>query len=91
MVKLKTKTWHLSEQEKDYIYAMDESGNPYQPSWYTLNLKISYQLLDNFELYLGVENITDQRYRPYSSGISAAGRNFIGSPAGKYLVWFALK
>ncbi len=68
-----------SEQEKDYIYAMDESGNPYQPSWYTLNLKISYQLLDNFELYLGVENITDQRYRPYSSGISAAGRNFIGS------------
>lgn len=68
-----------SEQEKDYIYAMDESGNPYQPSWFTLNLKISYQLLDNFELYLGVENITDQRYRPYSSGISAAGRNFIGS------------
>jgi hemoglobin/transferrin/lactoferrin receptor protein len=24
----------------------------------------------------GVENITDQSYRPYSSGIAAAGRNF---------------
>jgi len=68
-----------SEQEKDYIYAKDANGNPYQPFWYTLNLKLSYQLFENFELYLGVENITDQRYRPYSSGISAAGRNFIGS------------
>jgi len=68
-----------SEISKDYLYAKDENGNVYCPSWYTLNLKVSYQLLDNFELYLGVENITDQRYRPYSSGISAAGRNFIGS------------
>ena len=68
-----------SEIEKDYIYAKDENGNVYCPSWYTLNVKVSYQLLDNFEMYLGVENITDQRYRPYSSGISAAGRNFIGS------------
>lgn len=68
-----------SELGKDYIYAKDENGNLYQPSWYTLNLKVSYQLLDNFEVYLGIENITDQRYRSYSSGISAAGRNFIGS------------
>jgi hemoglobin/transferrin/lactoferrin receptor protein len=68
-----------SEQDKTYIYAKDSNGNPYQPSWYTLNLKLSYQLLDNFEVYLGVENITDQRYRPYSSGITAAGLNFISS------------
>jgi len=68
-----------SEQEKTYIYALDADGNPYQPFWYTLNLKLSYQLLDNFEVYLGLENITDQRYRPYSSGISAAGLNFISS------------
>jgi outer membrane receptor protein involved in Fe transport len=26
-------------------------------------------------MLLKVENITDQRYRPYSSGISAAGRS----------------
>ena len=68
-----------SEIEKDYLYAKDSNGNVYCPSWYTLNLKLSYQLLDNFEIYAGIENITDQRYRPYSSGISAAGRNFIGS------------
>ncbi len=68
-----------SEIEKDYLYAKDSNGNVYCPSWYTINLKLSYQLLENFEVYAGVENITDQRYRPYSSGISAAGRNFIGS------------
>jgi len=68
-----------SEYEKDYLYAKDENGNIYCPSWYTLNLKLSYRLLDNVEAYLGVENITDQRYRPYSSGITAPGRNFIGS------------
>ncbi len=68
-----------SEYEKDYLYAIDTNGNIYSPSWYTLNLKVSYLLLDNVELYLGIENITDQRYRPYSSGITAAGRNFIGS------------
>jgi hemoglobin/transferrin/lactoferrin receptor protein len=61
------------------LYALDENGNIYSPSWYTLNLKASYQLFDNLELYFGVENLLDQRYRPYSSGITAAGRNFIGS------------
>ena len=68
-----------SENEKDYLYAKDRNGDVYCPSWYTLNLKLSCQLYDNFEVYVGIENITDQRYRPYSSGISAAGRNFIGS------------
>ncbi len=68
-----------SEYEKDYLYAKDADGNIYSPSWYTLNLKLSYRLFDNVEAYLGVENITDKRYRPYSSGITAAGRNFIGS------------
>ncbi|HSD64469.1 MAG TPA: TonB-dependent receptor [Ignavibacteriaceae bacterium] len=68
-----------SEYEKDYLYALDANGNIYSPAWYTLNLKLSYQIFDNIELYFGMENITDQRYRPYSSGITAAGRNFIGS------------
>ncbi len=36
-----------------------------------------YKLTDNFTVTLGLENITDQRYRPYSSGIVAPGKNFI--------------
>ncbi len=67
------------ERGKDYMYAADGQGNPYSPGWYTLNLKTSYQLTHLFKLSAGVENITDQRYRPYSSGLVAPGRNFIAS------------
>ncbi len=66
-----------SEKSKKYLYAKDENGNPYSPSWYTINLKLSYFISDNFTFIGGIENITDQRYRPYSSGLAAAGRNFI--------------
>jgi hemoglobin/transferrin/lactoferrin receptor protein len=68
-----------SEQSKPAIYAADENGNPYSPAWYILNLKTALQVTDFLQLNAGIENITDQRYRPYSSGISAAGRNFIFS------------
>lgn len=65
------------EISKDYMYARDENGNPYSPAWYTLNMKAMYKFGDNFILTAGVENILDIRYRPYSSGIVAPGRNFI--------------
>jgi len=65
------------EQEKDEIYAKDANGNNYSPSWYTINFKGMYQLSEVFSISAGIENITDQRYRPYSSGISAPGRNFV--------------
>ncbi len=68
-----------SEIDKAYLYAKDENGNPYSPSWYTLNLKASFKLNHYLTIMGGVENITDQLYRPYSSGISAPGRNFIVS------------
>ncbi|WMN05921.1 TonB-dependent receptor [Marivirga arenosa] len=67
----------VDERGKSEIYALDDNGNTYAPAWHTLNLKMSYQVLDDFYINGGVENITDQRYRPYSSGLSAPGRNFI--------------
>jgi hemoglobin/transferrin/lactoferrin receptor protein len=68
-----------SEQAKTDIYAKDADGKPYSPAWYTLNLKASYQATKNLMLSVGWENMTNQRYRPYSSGIVAAGSNFIVS------------
>ncbi|MCB0397694.1 MAG: TonB-dependent receptor [Flavobacteriales bacterium] len=65
------------EKGKDYLYAMDENGNPYSPGWYTLNAKAMYQITDHFTVSAGCENLGDVRYRPYSSGIVAPGRNFI--------------
>jgi len=69
----------IEERSKTYIYATDIDGNPYSPSWYTLNLKMKYALNELLLLTAGLENITNQRYRTYSSGISAAGLNAIFS------------
>jgi hemoglobin/transferrin/lactoferrin receptor protein len=66
-----------SERSKTFIYAKDENGNPYSPAWTLVNLKGSYQLTDKIQINAGIENILDDRYRPYSSGIVAPGRNFI--------------
>ena len=67
----------LSERNKPFIYATDANGNPYSPSWYTLNLRTAYTYRQNVQLTLAVENLTDQRYRPYSSGIAGPGINLI--------------
>ncbi|MEH6534824.1 MAG: TonB-dependent receptor [Psychroserpens sp.] len=67
----------LSEQVKDYIYALDENGNPYSPSWYTFNLRAQYKISETTTVIASLENITDQRYQTYSSGIAAPGRNLI--------------
>lgn len=65
------------EQLKTEIYAIDENGNPWSPAWYTLNVKAMYQFADHFSISAGMENLTDVRYRPYSSGIVAPGRNMM--------------
>ncbi|MFM1932006.1 MAG: hypothetical protein RL226_1309 [Bacteroidota bacterium] len=72
------------EQAKTEIYAADSQGLTYAPSWYTLNVKANYTVLSQLIVGAGVENITDQRYRPYSSGVSAAGRNFVLSLTAKF-------
>lgn len=66
-----------SERSKSYLYATDEDGNPYSPKWWTLDFKGSYAFNEKLLLTFGVENIMNYRYRPYSSGITAPGRNFI--------------
>lgn len=70
---------NLCEEErgKPYLYAKDADGNPYSPAWYTLNIKALYQITDNLSVSAGVENLTDRRYQPYSSGIAGSGRNFV--------------
>lgn len=66
-----------SEQDKAYMYAIDANGNPYSPKWVTLNFTTQYQIAENWLGTASLENITDQRYRTYSSGLTAAGRNLI--------------
>ncbi|MFH5832490.1 TonB-dependent receptor domain-containing protein [Halalkalibaculum sp. DA384] len=61
-----------SEKSKTHLYTEDGS-----PGWATLNARASYQFSESFRINAGVENIMDKHYRPYSSGISAPGRNII--------------
>jgi hemoglobin/transferrin/lactoferrin receptor protein len=47
------------------------------PSWLTLNLRGSVNIMKKLSAQLSVENILDMNYRYFASGISAAGRNFV--------------
>lgn len=72
------------EKKKKEIYALNADGEIYSPAWYTLNFKSLYRLSDTFNVSAGIENLTDQRYRPYASGVSGAGRNFVLSFAAHF-------
>jgi len=61
-----------SEQLKTHLYTPDGSL-----AWQTLNFSGSFHFSKTIILTAGVDNIFNTHYRPYSSGISAAGRNFI--------------
>jgi len=77
--KMAYKDFALSERSDNYTYVKDNYGLPFVPAWYTLNLKFAWYINKNLIFNAGVENITDQLYRPYASGISAPGRNLIVS------------
>jgi hemoglobin/transferrin/lactoferrin receptor protein len=63
------------ERSKDYLYLKDEKGNPYSPSWWTLNFVSVWHLSEHWKISFGLENMLNKRYRPYSSGIVAGGRS----------------
>ena len=58
----------------------DNAKNTYAEgsfAWHTYNFYSSINLGKKYSVQLGVENIQDLHYRPFASGISAPGRNFI--------------
>ena len=52
--------------------------------WTTYNFYSSYKFNDRLTFNFAVENILDTHYRPFASGVSAAGRNFIISMRGSF-------
>jgi len=67
----------FGERGKTHIYAIDENGRPYSPGWSTYNFRMGYQVDNSVSIRIALENITDRRYRTYSSGLVSAGRNII--------------
>ena len=70
--------WKYSEDMNSSGVDNDDLGTEEgYPSWWTLNTSIQYKINENLKLQLGIENILDQHYRTFASGISAPGRNVI--------------
>ena len=53
-------------------------------AWTTYNFYSTYYINQKFSIDASVENILDFHYRPFSSGVSAPGRNFIIALRGKF-------
>ncbi len=70
----------LSEYGPAYISTEDniQYATPNgMPAWFTLNFRVGVNLTKNLRLNAACENITDNRYRTFASGINAPGRNII--------------
>lgn len=52
--------------------------------WTTFNIYSSFKFSDRFSIDVALENITDVHYIPFSSGLSAAGRNYIVTLRGTF-------
>lgn len=69
----KSKDYRLGTEDNE-VYSADPK-NGFMPSWYTLNLRASYNIKNYMTVQVGLENILDQHYRVFASGVSGAGRN----------------
>ncbi len=61
-------------------YGEDNEGEAMEygfPAWWTANIRTGLKAGAHFEVLMAIENLFDQFYKPYASGVSGPGRNFI--------------
>lgn len=63
---------------------VDEATVHGYPGWYTINLNTIYSIGEHLDLQLAIDNITDNYYKPFASGVPAAGINFVGTIRAKF-------
>ena len=68
---------HLEDYSPSGTDNEDEATADGTPSWYTLNARFGYQLSKWLRVQMAVENILDKHYKPFASGMSGPGRNFV--------------
>ncbi|MDZ4664501.1 MAG: TonB-dependent receptor [Bacteroidota bacterium] len=74
---------YSSSGEDNAQYSADKIKG-YMPAWFTVNVRAGYNITNNLRVNIACENITDNRYRVFASGINAPGRNFIISLRSKF-------
>jgi len=62
--------------EDNQVYSAD-AVRGYTPSWFTANVRASYEINKHASIQFAAENIFDTFYRVFASGLSAPGRNFV--------------
>ena len=67
----------LSRYSTSSVDNLNEATEFGTPAWFTLNWTNAYTLNDQVAINFSIENILDQHYRSFGSGVSAAGRNFV--------------
>lgn len=76
---------HYNGWKRKADFAAGTSDNPQEatvdgsPSWYTINFRASLSLNESVTLQFGLNNLLDQHYKMFASGISAPGRNLMVS------------
>ncbi len=78
----KAKDYNLLGEDNEEYSAEPTKG--FNPAWYTLNIRGSYQINKLLQVQLALENILNQHYRTFSSGYSAAGRNVMATIRGTF-------
>lgn len=74
----KTSNDYALGKEDNEVYSADKI-NGFMPGWFTLNIRAGVNITKCLRLNLACENLTNNRYRVFSSGINAPGRNVIVS------------
>jgi len=70
--------WKYIEDFSLYDEDNNEEATEYGfPSWWTANIRASVKLYESTYIQLSVENIFDQFYKTFASGVASPGRNFV--------------
>ncbi|MCF8227103.1 MAG: TonB-dependent receptor [Bacteroidales bacterium] len=70
--------WKFKEDFSPYGEDNEDEATRFgYPSWWTFNINTSYRINDYLMAQFAIENLLDQFYKPYASGVSAPGRNFV--------------
>jgi hemoglobin/transferrin/lactoferrin receptor protein len=77
-----SKDYSLGKEDNE-LYSADPV-NGYMPAWTILNIKTAYHFNKNFTLNFGIENLFDQHYRVFASGVSSSGRNIMVAIRAKF-------
>lgn len=75
-----TNEWNAEKPIERYSQSSEDKASEAlasgTPSWMLWHINAQCKVNEHWRFNAGVENILDEHYKPFSSGISGAGRNF---------------